>query len=122
MATITSAEENAFIVPKLAGEGWIGASDAENEGTYKWVTGPEAGQTIGTGTYKGGGSFSAANGMYNNFASGEPNDYNNGNPGEDYIHFLANGQWNDYPGSIANIKGYIVEYGGWGGTATERCV
>lgn len=119
LATITSAEENAFIVPKLAGEGWIGASDAENEGTYKWVTGPEAGQTIGTGTYKGGGSFSAANGMYNNFASGEPNDYNNGNPGEDYIHFLANGQWNDYPGSIANIKGYIVEYGGWGGTATE---
>lgn len=42
LVTVTSDAENDFIAPKLGGDGWMGASDATTEGTWKWVTGPEA--------------------------------------------------------------------------------
>ncbi len=113
LVTIMSAEENAFIVPKLAGEGWIGASDANQEGTFQWYTGPIPYSTIGVGTSGSFNTYINGSSRYNNFASGEPNDYNNGNPGEDYVHMRADGTWNDYPNYEANIKGYIVEYGGY---------
>ncbi|NVK02375.1 MAG: tandem-95 repeat protein, partial [Oceanospirillaceae bacterium] len=119
LATITSAEENAEVTAKLGGNGWFGASDAESEGIWKWVTGPEAGTqfwqdstTAGTGSesYQG----YTVNGMYANWASGEPNNADGGRGGEDVAHFYSsNGTWNDFAATnTSSIAGYIVEYGG----------
>jgi len=98
-------------VAKLAGQGWIGASDTDTEGQWRWVTGPEA----GTQFWQGTGSGSAVGGEYNNWASGEPNDAS----GEDYAHFLSDGNWNDYAFDNFAIDGYVVEYGG---LTDESCV
>ena len=106
LMTATSAAENNFITPKLGGQGWIGASDATVEGEWFWETGPES----GTQFWSGASSGSVVGGEYNNWDSGEPN--NSGN--EDYGHFLTNGEWNDFVINNANIKGYVVEYGGDG--------
>ena len=48
LATITSAEENQFIldtfIPHLVPYGfWLGGNDIDVEGEWRWVTGPEAG-------------------------------------------------------------------------------
>lgn len=113
LATITSANEDAFVAQKLQGEGWFGASDQETERTWKWVTGPEA----GTAFYDQN-TGAAINGAYNNWAPGEPNDFKYGNPnhpGEDWAHYYSDATWNDYPNSAGSIVGYIVEYGGMPG-------
>jgi VCBS repeat-containing protein len=97
LATVTSAEENAFISPKLGGDGWMGASDAASEGVWRWVTGPEAGTLLSA--------------SYDNWRPGEPND----SGGEDVAHFYDGvGDWNDYANNNPSIDGYIVEYGGAG--------
>jgi len=103
LATVTSANENSFIASKLAGQGWMGASDAA-EGDWQWATGPESGTSFWSGLSNG----NAVNGEYNNWSGGEPNNAGN----EDYAHFLVSGAWNDYPLSLSNIAGYVVEYGG----------
>jgi hypothetical protein len=108
LATITSAAENEFLKTRMPSNAWIGASDAASEGTWKWVTGPEAGQTFWSGSSSG----SAVNGAYANWSSSQPN---NSNGGQDYGEIYAtdgtstDGKWNDrsnteYP------DGYLVEY------------
>ncbi len=107
LATVTSAEENALLTSKLGGQGWMGASDAALEGDWRWVTGPEA----DTSFWSGAAGGSAVDGAYHNWAIGEPNDFS----GEDYAHFLLNGEWNDLPNDVGgSISGYVVEYGGDG--------
>ncbi len=111
LATVTSANENSFIASKLAGQGWMGASDATVEGDWQWVTGPESGISFWSGLSNG----NSVNGGYNNWGGGEPNNANN----EDYAHFLNGGNWNDYPVSVgSNISGYVVEYGSMLGDPT----
>jgi gliding motility-associated-like protein len=104
LATLLSADEAQLSGEQASGTGWIGGSDAEAEGVWKWVTGPEAG-TLMTYTF---------------WNSGEPNNLNN----EDYAHITQpgvgiRGSWNDLsntgsttPGDNYQPKGYIVEYGG----------
>lgn len=122
LATITSASENDFIWTKIDGIGWIGASDAEQEGTWKWVTGPETGIQFWQGNYNG----SAVNGMYSFWNTGEPNNVNKSwGADEDYAHINSNPNsipksWNDLPneGDMDQPNGYyfpegfIVEFGG----------
>ncbi|MGY8925336.1 MAG: BspA family leucine-rich repeat surface protein [Flavobacteriales bacterium] len=111
LATFTSQEEADFAGKQASGAGWIGGSDAAVEGTWKWVTGPEAGTTF----WNGGVGGSSPNFAFWN--SGEPNNMGN----EHYVHITAPqvgvaGSWNDLPNAgdtSGNYqpKGYVVEYG-----------
>jgi gliding motility-associated-like protein len=116
LATITLAEEAQICGEQAPDEGWIGGSDDAVEGTWKWVTGPEAGMVFWNGLANG----SSPSGVYSNWADDEPNDWSPPDvtdiPGqENYAHIYETGKWNDYPNFNSSIKGYIVEYGGMPG-------
>ena len=122
LATITSAEEAKLSGEQAKGAGWIGGSDAETEGTWKWVTGPEAGKTFWIGNASG--TKNGTDIPFANWSQNEPNNAGN----EDYAHIADKntasplGSWNDLKiegDPITNYnyypKGYIVEYGGMPG-------
>ncbi|MEM8981066.1 MAG: lectin-like protein [Pseudomonadota bacterium] len=94
LVTITSAGEQAFL-DSLNPSGrdlWLGASDAANEGDWRWVTGPETGLKLDD--------------TYTNWYGNEPNQWR-GNPENYAVGWWATG-WNDIPGTAR--FGYIVEY------------
>ena len=137
LATITSAEENAFIVEKTGGSAaWVGGSDefsqinaatgettyanqTASEGKWYWVTGPEAGTQFWDHTKSGaarlipdgnGVRYQNWNNSFNNPAWGaEPN---NSSTSEHYLQLLVggDGNWNDLPNT--STLSYVVEYGG----------
>ncbi|MEM7556637.1 MAG: FG-GAP-like repeat-containing protein [Cyanobacteria bacterium P01_A01_bin.84] len=134
LATITSQAEQDIIIDDVKGNGWIGGSDAETEGEWKWVTGPEAGTTFWSGN---GTAGAPVNNEYNNWKRivnpGDPNDAsqlepNDNNGVEDYAHVIGNpaagtlGEWNDINDTETNVdfksQGYLVEYGGSQGDPT----
>lgn len=113
LATITAADEAQLSGEQAPGAGWIGGSDEDSEGVWRWKTGPENGLLFWNG---------GINGNTPNFAfwnNGEPN---NDGGGENYAHITAPGvgipgSWNDLrnQGEASGDyqpKGYIVEYGG----------
>ncbi|WP_027398952.1 cadherin-like beta sandwich domain-containing protein [Anaerovorax odorimutans] len=116
LATITSQVENDFVAKKTTGNGWLGLTDEGHDREWYWVTGPEAGTKIADQwdqPLKNGGYDPVSN-TYNNWASGEPNNYpSNTDNGENCGHMYAGkGTWNDYKWNNSSIRGYIVEYGG----------
>jgi len=99
LATVTSEAENDFLYALLlAAEGdggWLGGTDEETEGSFKWADGPEAGQLF----------------SYTNWAPLEPNECCQG---EDYVHLttINAGGWNDLAADNLTyfLTGYFVEY------------
>jgi hypothetical protein len=96
LATVTTQEEFNFLTASFIDlqDVWIGASDAAVEGTFRWVSGPEAGQIM-----------SMTNGMW---AAGEPS---NG-AGENCVVFWDQKRFND--GGCFDSYRYLVEYEGMG--------
>ncbi len=106
LATITSQEENDFVFALLTSSSWLGGSDNEVEGEWRWVEGPEEGEQFWQGLAAG----VPVNGSYTNWAGGEPNQFfGPGNP-ENFAHMRADGLWNDLPES-SNLN-YLIEWGG----------
>ena len=129
LATITSQEENDFILNLISERAWIGASDRATEGDWRWVTGPEGQANGGLGTpfWSGDQTGSPVSNAYNGWVvspttglTTEPNDLMaNANDGEHWAHMFPNtsnessnaaGKWNDFP-VVNRVKEYVVEYG-----------
>lgn len=88
LVVIDDAAENAFLTSLEPGEVFIGASDADTEGSWKWVSGTAV--------------------SYKNWNEGEPN---NSGEGENCAIMVGTtdgaGKWNDLPCSAA--KGFVCE-------------
>ncbi len=73
LATIDSLAESIWLRDQLGARGWIGLTDSSSEGTFVWAS-------------------SAAVPLYENWNSGEPNDWGGG---EDCTELRTAGNWND---------------------------
>jgi hypothetical protein len=105
LATITSNEEDQF-VQHLTSRGtraWIGGSDEDDEGEWRWETGPEQGKQFWEGRGADNGGYPVG-GMYTGWKDGtEPNRYNSD---EDNLQMIRNmwgggNGWNDAQGTSA---------------------
>lgn len=84
LATSTSSEKNVFLRGLASGVLWLGGTDENTEGMWRWVNGE---------TW-----------AYTNWIPGEPN-----NQGEEpYLELSANGQWNDIKSTTTHS--YISEW------------
>ncbi len=83
LVTVSSAEENAFLLSLGVSDAWIGFTDVATEGTYVWIS---------------------SQSTYVNWGMAQPDD---GAGNEDCAVFLADGTWNDAP--CDQQRGYVCE-------------
>ncbi|MFN7677264.1 MAG: lectin-like protein, partial [Cyanobacteriota bacterium] len=108
LVTITSAEEQDFLTTTFGyPSAWIGASDEQDEGTWRWVGGPEAGMMF----YVQGQESQTG---FNHWSPGEPNNLGE----EDAAGFwIGNNSWNDF--SATTLQSLLIEYGGTSADPSE---
>jgi len=104
LVTVTNQAENDFIERFLMEHGtlavWLGAKDDE-EGQWKWISGPEQGVSFWEGGSDGTGS------TYAHWRQGEPNNVDD----EDCaVIFATDGQWNDAVCGRTKVS-LLVEFG-----------
>ena len=128
LASITSSSENTFIDEKAGVNAWLGGTDRDSEGCWKWSGGPDDGKIFTVGndadnTTSGGCTVDSGYTVYEKpfgdgefgWNSNEPNDAG----GEDRLHIKTDGSWNDFANGNTNVEYYVIEYGGMPGeTAT----
>ena len=128
LASITSSSENTFIDEKAGVNAWLGGTDRDSEGCWKWSGGPDDGKIFTVGndadnTTSGGCTVDSGYRVYEKafgdgefgWNSNEPNDAG----GEDRLHIKTDGSWNDFANGNTNVSFYVIEYGGMPGeTAT----
>ena len=108
LVTITSADENAFIVANVPQSNiWFAATDEVKDGTWVIDAGPEKGTIMKTSNGQFNGNIP---GVYNNWAGGEPNG-NNGSENYAVTKWGGQGTWNDLSNNWNNP--YVIEYGTW---------
>jgi len=109
LATITSPEEQEFLTANFwnwhSGPLYIGASDADQEGVWKWVDGPEAGQVFFADGH-------CVNGFSERWCANEPNNMGAEHEGGEDVavwNWMGEASWNDV---AANNRqhGYLVEF------------
>jgi hypothetical protein len=123
LATITSAEEQAFIYSNVPGDPplgyWLGGSRLNDPQVYEWVTGPETGTPFWTGDGYTGHAIGSAYANWDLAADPpQPNGAFN-EPGEMFLTLQMNIPWNNLsPGfwgddhSVGHSYGSIVEFQG----------
>ena len=117
LASVSSFAENTFIKSKTNGDSWIGGSDKDVEGCWKWTSGPDAGKIFQNGNHGNIGGVSscvvdtgyavqtkAFNSGEFGWNTNEPNDQS----GEDYAYIKTDGSWNDYR-NAQNVSKYVIE-------------
>jgi len=102
LATITSFNENQFVsgLQTSVQHIWIGASDSAQEGVWRWMDGPEAGQQF----WQGVAAPSGIPIMAAYWGGGEPNDFA---PGEDFAYINDSGEWLD--DAASSTREYVTE-------------
>ncbi|MDP2114658.1 MAG: HYR domain-containing protein, partial [Bacteroidota bacterium] len=88
LVTINSAAENAFVSAMSPYYMWIGYTDRDVEGTFRWITDEPV--------------------TYTNWAPGEPN--NAGNEDWAVINWGGSAMWNDWYYTVSAY--YVVEFSG----------
>lgn len=106
LVTITSEEENDFIISRLDQNGWMGANDKIDEGDWKWINGPET----GTSFWSGGVDGDPVGEAFTNWSPGWQPD-NAGNEDCGQVVISMGGTWNDLPCTNTQSR-YVVEFGG----------
>ena len=84
LVSIGSQVENDFVDNRIGSSVWIGFTDTNTEGDFKWLSNEPV--------------------SYTNWNGAEPNNAG----GEDYTEMYTNGRWNDLRGT--NNRRYIVEF------------
>lgn len=123
LATITSAEEQAFLDEhaELVAGLWLGGR-ANEDRVWTWQTGPEVGEQFHPclDDLKRSSTAGPASTCYSNWSDNEPNNWNKT---EDALIIgwggdVLTGEWNDYnkdgrpDKGHESVLGYLVEYGG----------
>ena len=122
LASVTSAQENAFLTATFDSRGWIGAqADSNRKWTWVGAASPENGKSFWIGDV--GGTSVGTDLPYSNwdtFDGGEPNNLGSV---ESYVQFTTGGRWNDLrdtpiqdKDSRYNPDGYWIEYSEAAGT------
>lgn len=112
LATVTSRAENSIIRRAIGTvSAWLGGSDVQNQGTWRWVTGPEGNRGGGNATDHLGLAFSTGSdgaqtaqpGLFAPWNPGEPN----GGTGENFLEMIPGPLFNDLPSY--STRSYVRE-------------